>query len=131
MADNKNVMNIKQERIKFIYSNLKEIISSSNSENSEKLVTKLKSLPVAVRMNGITTVLAYLQKGDSDLKEIYRMLQTWFLEQSPLKIFHQGHDLLNAVIELSGTGKYLFVQREAQLFFEEAKLLAQAIKESA
>jgi hypothetical protein len=35
------------------------------------------------------------------------------------------------VIELSGTGKYLFVQREAQLFFEEAKLLAQAIKESA
>ncbi len=119
------IQHIKHERIQFLYKKLSSIIAFLSSEEKEKFINKLKSLPIAVRINGLATVAAHL-KG-SDMDDIYEMMKEWFLEKSPQKILHDNsQDFIKLCIQLNAQ-QYLLLQREAQLFFEDAKLLAEAI----
>ena len=118
---------IKQRRMEFAYEQL------SKFSNKKEIATRLKGLPIAIRMNGLAVIVAQFSSSD-EIRPIGKMLSKWLLKECPMNTFpKQTEDnanikkLLELCIQAIRT-EYAAAQQEAIAFLECAKLIAEALE---
>ena len=118
-------------RMKYAYEYLK------NRTSGDEIKTRLKGLPVEMRMNGLAVVGAKLC-ASTEYKEkiIGKMLAEWLLEKCPSSPFktktslEQQNNPLKQLLDLcikANRFEYEAAQVEALTFLEQAKLIAEAL----
>ncbi len=119
---------IKQRRMEFAYEQL------NNFGNKKEIATRLKGLPIAIRMNGLAVVVAQFSSSD-EIRPIGKMLSKWLLKECPMNTFpKQTEDnanikkLLELCIQAIRT-EYAAAQQEAIAFLDCAKLIAEALED--
>jgi len=122
---------IKQRRMEFAYEQLSRVI------NKKEIATRLKGLPIAIRMNGLAVVGAQFSSSD-EIRPIGKMLSKWLLKECPMNIFSEQRNkteedanikrLLELCIKATRT-EYAAAQQEAIAFLDCAKLIAEALED--
>lgn len=117
-------------RAKFV---IEQISAWKEGAWRKEAVTRVKSLPVQIRAQGLTVALAVLlREGGSSSVEIARVLAEWLLREAPVKTLRakdgqsRGAGLLRAAVD-ADRPSYLAAQREALGLLDALKLLADAL----
>lgn len=99
---------------------------------SKDAVTRVKSLPVQIRSQGLTVGIAVLLREGGASAEIVKILAEWLFTGAPVKPLgvpggaKTGQALLRAAVD-ADRPSYLAAQREALGLLDELKLLADAL----
>jgi len=114
---------LKQERIRFAYERIKSLLNIYG----EELVTKLKGLPVSLRLSGLSTLVAQLMAGKALERSILKVISDWLLKETPVNPFRgQFNDLLEACVKADMVSHGQACE-ETLALLEEAKLIAEAL----
>jgi hypothetical protein len=99
-----------------------------------EVATRVKSLPVQVRTQGITVALATLMRGSGSSTKLAELIATWLLDRScPAELADRDapgkptpERALGALIKAKRI-TYILAQQEALALVEQAKLIADAL----
>lgn len=123
-----------QERTKFAY----EKVSGWSGQGKET-ATRLKGLPVEIRVGGLGTAVAVLLREDRpESRNLADLLAEWLLSRSPRRPLESSTseqrrgDRRSLLAELARAepSEYRAAQREALALLEQAKLLADALHDN-
>lgn len=116
-------------RAKFVM----ERIGGWNGQSwKSEAVTRVKSLPVQIRSQGLTVGIAVLLREGSASAEIAKILAEWLFGGAPVRPLgapsgsKTGQALLRAAVD-ADRASYLAAQREALGLLDELKLLSDAL----
>lgn len=112
---------LEQQRAKFAYDKIKEVVNISNSKDYKSLVRSFSSM---ILQNGLGQALAFLKaKGKEHHNKLYEHINLWLKQK--LAPNDNNFDILNKIINEDST-KYRLYTKETLAFLVWLKKFAEA-----